>query len=443
MSFWDHLEDLRKSIIRVVLAVVGATVFLFLFKNFLFDGIILAPADGKSIFFRLIGADFSIDLVNLEVAAQFMIHMKVTFYTALILVFPYIIFEVWKFIVPALYENERRAVRGAFSFASLLFYLGVSVGYLVVFPVMLYFFANYQVSADVPNTFSLSSYISLMVSTVLAFGLVLNVGNIYYHGYNARTTISGGKVTVGNTTILRYNDEVDAGIYIYGDADASTVEFDCDYYVGAYSGTFYAVDANIECGYFLLKNSYDADKGYTTPINMTLSGSTLTVAGTTDGQDSFITDGCANLTLTNKSSINDVRDFNILAGAELTLEISRNSALYAENASIPAELQDQIKTDGNKVFYPVAKIGENYFQTLQEAVNACVAGDNVVTLLVDCDETVTVKQQAGVNVVIDGDGHTFTGSFKLTPLLWSARWQKRDYPPIFHPYGQGERYRRR
>ena len=178
MSFWDHLEDLRKSIIRVVLAVIGATVFLFLFKDFLFDGIILAPADGRAFFFRLIGADFSIGLVNLEVAAQFMIHMKVTFCTALILVFPYIIFEVWKFIAPALYENERKAVKGAFSIASLLFYLGVAVGYLVVFPVMLYFFANYQVSADVPNTFSLSSYISLMVSTVLAFGLVFDLPTV-------------------------------------------------------------------------------------------------------------------------------------------------------------------------------------------------------------------------------------------------------------------------
>lgn len=178
MSFWDHLEDLRKSIIRVVLAVIGATVFLFLFKDFLFDGIILAPADGRAFFFRLIGADFSIGLVNLEVAAQFMIHMKVTFCTALILVFPYIIFEVWKFIAPALYENERKAVKGAFSIASLLFYLGVAVGYLVVFPVMLYFFANYQVSADVPNTFSLSSYISLMVSTVLAFGLVFELPTV-------------------------------------------------------------------------------------------------------------------------------------------------------------------------------------------------------------------------------------------------------------------------
>lgn len=172
MSFWDHLEDLRKSIIRVVLAMVGTTVFLFLFKKFLFDRIVLAPAEGKSLFFRLAGMDFSIDLVNLDVAAQFMIHMKVTFYAALILTFPYIVYEIWKFIAPALYENERKAVRGAFTFASVLFYLGVSVGYMIIFPVMLYFFANYQVSAEVPNTFSLSSYIALMVSTVLAFGVV-------------------------------------------------------------------------------------------------------------------------------------------------------------------------------------------------------------------------------------------------------------------------------
>lgn len=172
MSFWDHLEDLRKSIIRVVLAMVGTTVFLFLFKDFLFDGIVLAPAEGRSLFYRIIGAEFSLKLVNIEVAAQFMIHMKVTFLAALIIVFPYLIYEIWRFIAPALYENEKRAVRGAFTFSSVLFYLGVAVGYLVIFPVMLYFFANYQVSPDVSNTFSLSSYISLMVSTVLAFGIV-------------------------------------------------------------------------------------------------------------------------------------------------------------------------------------------------------------------------------------------------------------------------------
>lgn len=172
MSFWDHLEDLRRSIIRVVLALLGTTVFMFIFKNFLFDDVILAPAQGRSLFYSLIGSDFSISLVNLEVAAQFVIHMKVTFFTALVLVFPYLIYEIWKFIAPALYENERRAVRGAFTFASVLFYVGVAVGYMIIFPVMLYFFANYQVSADVPNTFSLSSYISLLLSTVLIFGLV-------------------------------------------------------------------------------------------------------------------------------------------------------------------------------------------------------------------------------------------------------------------------------
>ena len=171
MSFWDHLEDLRRSIIHVVLALVGTTVVLFLFKNLLFDGIVLAPSDGDFWLYKLLRVNFSLSLVNLDVAAQFMIHMKVTFLAALVVVFPYIIYEVWKFIVPALYENERKAVRRAFGLASGLFYLGVVVGYFVIFPVMLHFFANYQVSASIPNTFSLTSYISLLLSTVLAFGL--------------------------------------------------------------------------------------------------------------------------------------------------------------------------------------------------------------------------------------------------------------------------------
>ena len=172
MSFWDHLEDLRKSIIHVVLALVGTTVVLFLFKNLLFDGIILAPTHEEFWFYRLLGMDFSLSLVNLEVAAQFMIHMKVTFLLGLVVSFPYLIYEVWKFIAPALYDNEKKAVKGAFALSSGLFYLGVAVGYLIIFPVMLYFFANYQVSADIPNTFFLSSYISLLISTVLAFGIV-------------------------------------------------------------------------------------------------------------------------------------------------------------------------------------------------------------------------------------------------------------------------------
>ncbi len=172
MTFWDHLEDLRKCIFRIfgVLAVVS--VVLFFFKNFLFDDVILAPADKDFILYRLTGIDFSLSLVNLEVAAQFMIHMKATFVCALIMTFPYLVYEIWKFIAPALYENEKKAVRVAFAFASVLFYVGIAVGYFVIMPLMLNFFADYQVSAAVPNTFSLSSYISLFTSTVLIFGIV-------------------------------------------------------------------------------------------------------------------------------------------------------------------------------------------------------------------------------------------------------------------------------
>ncbi len=172
MTFWDHLEDLRRSMFRMLGVIVAAFFALFFFKDFLFDDVILAPAGKDFILYRLTGIDFSLSLVNLEVAAQFLIHMKVTFVSALILTFPYLIYEIWRFIAPALYENERKSVRGAFAFASVLFYVGIAVGYFVIMPLMLNFFADYQVSASIPNTFSLSSYISLFTSTVLIFGIV-------------------------------------------------------------------------------------------------------------------------------------------------------------------------------------------------------------------------------------------------------------------------------
>lgn len=172
MTFWDHLEDLRKSIFRMLAVYVAAVVVLFFFKDFLFGSLILAPSRSDFILYRLLGADFSMTLVNIEIAAQFLIHIKVTLIAALILTFPFLVYEVWRFIAPALYENEKKAVSGAFAFASVLFYVGVVVGYSVVFPLMLNFFAGYQVSPDIPNTFSLTSYISLFTSLVLTFGIV-------------------------------------------------------------------------------------------------------------------------------------------------------------------------------------------------------------------------------------------------------------------------------
>ena len=172
MTFWDHLDALRASLFRIAIVVLSAALGLFAFKEFLFDDLILAPSQKDFFLYKWIGADVSLDLVNIEVTAQFMIHMKMAFLCALVLTFPYVIFKVWQFIAPALYDNERKKVRNAFLFASCLFYLGVFVGYTLIFPLMLNFFADYQVSNSVPNMFSLSSYISLLTSMVITFGIV-------------------------------------------------------------------------------------------------------------------------------------------------------------------------------------------------------------------------------------------------------------------------------
>ena len=104
-TFWDHLEELRKSIFHVLAVFVSLAVVMFFFKNFLFDKVVLAPASSDFFLYRMLGVDFSLSLVNLEVSAQFLIHMKVTFLCALVLAVPYLIYEIWKFVLPALYEN--------------------------------------------------------------------------------------------------------------------------------------------------------------------------------------------------------------------------------------------------------------------------------------------------------------------------------------------------
>lgn len=178
MTFWDHIDVLRKSLFRMAIAIIGLAVALFFCKDFLFNDVVLAPTVKDFYLYRLLGVDLALTLVNIEVSAQFMIHMKVTFVVAFILSIPYLVYEIWKFIAPALYENEKKAISGAFIFAGVLFYIGLAVGYALILPLMINFFAGYQVSPDVPNTFSLSSYISLFTSTVLTFGLVFEFPSV-------------------------------------------------------------------------------------------------------------------------------------------------------------------------------------------------------------------------------------------------------------------------
>ena len=172
MSFWDHLEVLRGTLFRSLLAVSLVSVIVFCFKSFVFDDVVLAPTRSDFWVYKLLKMDLNMNLVNLEISTQFFVHLKVAFELGFILAFPFVVWEIWKFIAPALYQNEKKTIRGVFLAASFLFYLGLYIGYVLIVPISLNFFLGYKISDTIVNTISLNSYISLFTSTVLAFGIV-------------------------------------------------------------------------------------------------------------------------------------------------------------------------------------------------------------------------------------------------------------------------------
>lgn len=172
MSFWDHLDVLRGTLFRSALSVLLVSIVMFCFKNFLFEKIILAPSRPDFFLYKILGGNVSMQLINTEVSAQFFVHLKVSFICGFVIAFPYIIYEIWKFIAPALYDNEMRSVRKAFLGSALLFYAGVATGFCLIFPVTLSFFQGYTVSDTIANTVTLNSYISMFSSMVILFGIV-------------------------------------------------------------------------------------------------------------------------------------------------------------------------------------------------------------------------------------------------------------------------------
>jgi sec-independent protein translocase protein TatC len=179
MSFWDHLDVLRWTIIRSGTVYVIVSIVLFGFKTFLFD-VVLAAADSNFIIYKWFNVNFSLKLINIEVAAQFLTHLKVAFIGGFVVSFPYITYELWKFIAPALYEKEKKiAVRVLIS-AFFLFYIGVFIGYFLIFPLALNFFQQYSVSDLVTNTISLNSYISLFFAMILLVGVLFEFPVLIY-----------------------------------------------------------------------------------------------------------------------------------------------------------------------------------------------------------------------------------------------------------------------
>ena len=187
MSFLDHLEELRWHLIRSTLAVVIIGSVAFLMKSFIFDTLILGPSTMDFPTYRLfcdiatsIGFDsaFCADklpftIQSRQMAGQFSAHIWTSIWAGVIVGFPYILYELWKFISPGLHENERKNSRGFI--ASFLFFLGVLFGYYVVAPLSINFLGTYQVSASVLNEFDLDSYVGTLKASVLACGILFEL----------------------------------------------------------------------------------------------------------------------------------------------------------------------------------------------------------------------------------------------------------------------------
>ena len=179
MSFWDHLEELRGTVFRSLLAVCLIAILGFVFKSLLFK-VILLPASEDFVIYRLLGWKFNLQMINVEMAAQFFVHLQAACGAALIIAFPYIIWELWRFIVPALYDGERKAIGGAFLMATGFFYLGVAVAFFLVLPACVQFFMNYSVSPDIENSITIGSYMSMFTSTILLVGVAFEFPTVIW-----------------------------------------------------------------------------------------------------------------------------------------------------------------------------------------------------------------------------------------------------------------------
>jgi len=193
MSFWEHLEALRWHLVRSIIAILVIAILAFINRHLVFDTIILSPKDSDFITNKLLCRlseilmvkalcldSLSLEIINIKMSGQFLIHLYVSIITGFVLAFPYILWEIWRFIRPALLPKEKKYSKGGVLISSLLFFIGVLFSYFLIVPLTLNFLGTYQVSNNVENTISLSSYISTVVSVTFAVGLVFELPILVY-----------------------------------------------------------------------------------------------------------------------------------------------------------------------------------------------------------------------------------------------------------------------
>jgi sec-independent protein translocase protein TatC len=193
MSFLEHLEVMRWHLLRAFAAIIVMALVAFVFKEIVFDKIILAPKEppfptnrwlcqlGELLNLKRICINQDpFDLQTVKMAEQFSMHIIVSLVAGIVVAFPYIFWEFWRFIVPALYEKEKRTASGAVFYTSLLFLLGVGFGYFIIAPLSVNFLGNYKVSESVISAPTLRSYVQTVTSVVLAAGIVFQLPILVY-----------------------------------------------------------------------------------------------------------------------------------------------------------------------------------------------------------------------------------------------------------------------
>lgn len=190
MSFWEHLDDLRRVIFRIVIVMAGISVASFVAMPWMFDNVIMAPCSGSFVTYGLFDRaaaavglqgelvtdpSFRVDIVSLELTSQLFVHLSAAFWVAFVVGFPIIIYQLWGFVAPALYDHEKRGAVRAFLFGNIMFYLGVAVGYFLVFPLAVRFLADYQLSSAIRPIVSLDSYMDNFFMLLVMMGAVFEL----------------------------------------------------------------------------------------------------------------------------------------------------------------------------------------------------------------------------------------------------------------------------
>lgn len=187
MSFLDHLEELRWRLVKSAIVIVLFAIVLWWFQELIMDNIFLSMKNPDFITFRLLCQFFGICIEEIPVkmqsttmAGQFSYALMMSLIGSVILAFPYLFYQIWSFVKPGLKQNEKSVVKGLVFYVSILFFLGILFGYFVVAPLCVQFFGTYQISKDVENIFTISSYMSTIISTVFYTGILFLLPVVAY-----------------------------------------------------------------------------------------------------------------------------------------------------------------------------------------------------------------------------------------------------------------------